>query len=238
MELLSLSGIEAYGNAFHGGFGYLPFTNGNDSNPYVLCCDGPLRGMIVHVFHDDEARLICREFARFLALVAEAHRNGEDVSLLDGDYSFERAARTNDDAEVAQALVHAAELMDVNDSWRAEALRFAIQLFGPGQENELANLLGVGDEYTRDAVLRRWKGLGTEAAQKLIREDANEFQGFIVEFRKRVEAEGLKAESTGNGGFRIVSGNVHPNFEMLFTRRHDPSGLDEFVRRFKEWSKK
>jgi hypothetical protein len=38
-------------------WGYFPFTDCNDSNPYCVCCNGPLRGRVVHVFHDDDPKL-------------------------------------------------------------------------------------------------------------------------------------------------------------------------------------
>src|SRR5262245_45358973 len=59
IDLLSLSAAGEYSGAFSGGFGYVPFTDCNDSNPYVVCCHDPLRGVVAHVFHDDEPALVC-----------------------------------------------------------------------------------------------------------------------------------------------------------------------------------
>src|SRR5262245_15002001 len=72
VEILSLTGAMEYVTLFPGGFGYVPFTDCNDSNPYAVCCNEPLRWLVVHVFHDDEVRLVCRGLCRFLELVAEA----------------------------------------------------------------------------------------------------------------------------------------------------------------------
>lgn len=107
VELLSPAAVEQYAGVFLGGFGYVPLTDCNDSNPYAVCCENPLRGVVAHVFHDDEPQLVCRGLGRFLEFVAEA-RAGGDVSRIDGDFAFDRPARTAEDAATAGELVRAA----------------------------------------------------------------------------------------------------------------------------------
>jgi hypothetical protein len=60
IDLETLGEIKKYVGVFSGGFGYVPLTDCNDSNPYVLCCNEPLRGMVAHIYHDDEPELVCR----------------------------------------------------------------------------------------------------------------------------------------------------------------------------------
>src|SRR5215217_8218394 len=101
IDILPLSAVSDYADIFEGGFGYLPFTDCNDSNPYAVCCRGPLRGKIVHIFHDDQSVVVCRDLDRFLELVIEARQSGDDVDRLPGDYAFDHPDRTAQDASTA-----------------------------------------------------------------------------------------------------------------------------------------
>jgi hypothetical protein len=231
IELLPLSTVAAYAGAFGGGFGYVPFAECNDSNPYAVCCREPLRGVVAHVFHDDQARLVCRGLGRFLELVAEARESGE-VDRIEGDLAFDRPDRTAEDA-AARELVRAAEGMDRRDEWRGVALHFAAQLLGPGQEAELADVLALGDEYTREAVLWRWTALGTPEARERLRQDAAAYRDFLAELRRAFEAAGVRTDPDGPGEFRLQPGNVGLNFAMLFADCRRPGAMFEWVQRLK-----
>jgi hypothetical protein len=122
----------------------------------------------------------------------------------------------------------------VYDRWRGDALRFAAQLFGPGQEDELAAVMALGDEYAREAVRRRWTGLGTPAAQDWLRRDATAYREFLKELRRAFVAAGVRTEPDGPHEFRLQPGNVGLNFAMLYADCRRPGGLDEWVQRFKE----
>jgi hypothetical protein len=98
MAWLPLSAVEEYAPSFAGAFGYVPFADCDDSNPYVVCCREPLRGVVVHVFHDDEAQLICHGPRRFLELVAEARRDGAGVDRIAGDLAVCRRYGTSEAA--------------------------------------------------------------------------------------------------------------------------------------------
>jgi hypothetical protein len=99
-------------------WGYLPFTDCNDSNPYCVCCNGPLRNRVVHVFHDDVARLKFWELDRFLDAVAAAVvSRGQDppeVDRLPGEYTSDREDRTEDEVCTGLELLRLADgLADV-----------------------------------------------------------------------------------------------------------------------------
>jgi hypothetical protein len=233
INLLSLSEIKKYSGVWDGGFGYVPFTDCNDSNPYVVCCRAPLRGWVVHFYHDQESELVCRGFRRFFELVANARDNGE-VDRLMGDVAVTSAGRTEDDWAIAGELMRVAGSMHEQDEWRGTALRFAAQLLGPGRERELATVLALGDEYTREAVRRRLTVLGTPEAGELLREDDAAYQRFVAEFKQGLEAVGLRTEPTRHGGFRVQPGNSHPNLKLLYVACRRPGAMAEWVQRFKE----
>ncbi len=234
LQLYPVSEIEGYADVFEGGLGYVPFTDSNDSNPYSICCNDPMRGMIVHVFHDDESPLICRGLGRFFDLIIEARQRGTDVGFIEGDFAFDRRERTADDVITARELMKFAGPLDKLDEWRTQALIFAAQLFGPGQESELANALALGNEYVRGAVIRRWQGLGTTAALERLREDSAAFQNFVSGIKNQLEASGLATEPYRDGTFLIQPGRIGLNFKSLFAEFREPSLTGEWIHQFVE----
>lgn len=234
MSLLTVVEAEGYAGCFPNGFGYVPFTECNDSNPYVICSNEPLRGAVVHVFHDDENQLVCHGLARFLELVVAARQADADVSQIAGDFAFDRPDRTAADAETARELVRWADGVERGGPRRGEALRFAAQLFGPGQEGELAGVLALGDEYTREAVLARWAGLGTPAARERLREDRAAYRQFLADLRRAFDAAGVRTDSDRGDEFRLQPGNIGLNFAMLYAQCRRPGAMAEWVRRFQE----
>lgn len=233
IEVLSLAGIEKYAGVFAGGFGYVPFTDTNDSNPYCFCCDGPLRGVVAHVCHDDEPELVCRGLRRFLELVAESKEH-DTVDRISGELSFDVANRTDADLALSGALVLVAESMERDDEWRGTALRFAAQLLGSGHEKELAHVMAIGDEYTREAVRQRYTAVGTPEARRLLREDDDAYRKFLVDLRQAFEAAGVQTETDRREGFRLQLGRIGINFVKLYADCRRPGAMAEWVQRFKE----
>jgi hypothetical protein len=137
------------------------------------------------------------------------------------------------DVVLARELLRATAETPVGDQTRGDALRFAAQLFGPGQEAELADVLVLGDEYARDAVQRRWAGLGTPAAHEQLRKDAAAYQAFIAELRRAFERAGVRTEASRDGEFLLQPGRVGLNFRMLFADCRRPGAMAEWVERLK-----
>ncbi len=52
-------------------WGYLPFTDSNDSNPYCVCCRAPLTGYVALVSHDNSAKLSHRGLHAFFVALSE-----------------------------------------------------------------------------------------------------------------------------------------------------------------------
>lgn len=231
ITFISLSKMIEYADIFESPLGLVPFTDTNDSNPHCFCCRGPLRGMIVHVSHDDEPQLVCRDLRRFVEKICDARRG--NASQIVGDFDVARPDRTPEDAVLARELVQFTLAAAVDDDSRRDALLFAIQLFGAGQESELASLVHLGDEYTRDAVLRRWNGIGTkEAAEQIARDKAEYFQ-FLADFKREAEAAGFRTELTSRGEFRLQPGRIDPNFAMLFADLGRGGTMKKWIDRFK-----
>ncbi len=233
IDILPLAAVDAYAAILTGGFRYVPFTDCNDSNPYAICCLGPLRGMVVHLFHDDEAHLICRGLTRFLELVAEARQGDGDVDRIAGDFAFDRPDRSAADAVTAQELMLTAEGLGSGDASCSDTLRFAAQLVGPGREKILETVSALGDEYVRRTVRQRLNGLATPEARELLRADTAAYTDFLATLERAFKAAAVKTEPLKQGEFRLQPGNVGLNFAMLFADRRRPGAIDEWVQRFK-----
>lgn len=229
MELLSVAGAQEYGDAMSGA-GLIPFTDCNDSNPYVVSGRGPLMNYIVHVQHDGDTNLICSDLERFLELVSDA---GEEVDQLVSDYAMDSPDRTPEHAEIARALLREAQATQMDDWNRGNALRFAIQLFGAGDEAALAEVMAAGNEYTRDAVRERWVGMDTDAARRLLAADDATYRRFLDDLRRAFESAGVRTESDRDE-FVLLVGRVGLDFRMLYADRLRQGAMSECVERFRK----
>lgn len=230
-----MAAIGSYSGLFPPTIGYAPFTDCNDSDPYAICCNGPVRGLIAHIFHDgDDPVLICRGLHRFLELVAETLDGGGEADRMVGDFNFDRPDRDEVDVATARSIVRAVEPLEFHDPARVDLLRFAAQLYGTGQEDELAAILELGNEYVRATVQRRLRGLGTPAALERIRDDVAAYRRFIGEFRDALETAGRQTQSSGQREFVLIPGNVGLNFAMIYSDCRRPGAMVAWVERFRK----
>jgi hypothetical protein len=188
-----LSRIEEYAGVLTAGFGYCPFTNCNDSNPYAICCSEPLTGFVVHLYHDDAPVLACRSLERFFDLAVGLREKARLVNKelddeydyhindLENDLAFDRPERSAEDARIGRELVRHALSLRITDVDRSMVLWFAVQMFGPDHVDDLERVLALGDEYVREGVLNRCRHLGTPAATALLNRDAEDLERFVQE---------------------------------------------------------
>jgi hypothetical protein len=141
MEILPLARVVPYVEGMRGYgipqiWGYFPFTDCNDSNPYCVCCNGPLRGRVVHVFHDDVAQLVFWDLHRFFDAVAAAvvsrGKNYPRLDRLPGQYASDRKDRTEEEVRTGLELLKLAD--GFTDVEHDDALSFAIALLSEGHE--------------------------------------------------------------------------------------------------------
>jgi hypothetical protein len=245
LEILPLSSFGPIAGPLNEGHGYAPFTESDGANLYAICCAGPLFGFVVHLYDDNEPVLVCRSLGRFFDLLVERRLQmfAADKEIdpcvydLEGDLAFDRPERTADDARVGDELIRYADRFTPRDGERHDALRFAAQMFGPGHEAELTRVLAAGDEYAREAVLERWHGLGTAAAEVLLRRDAEDFDQFVEDLAKAVVAAGMeiRRHPPPGYGFTITPGNLGVHFKRHFCKRHQPGFLPELVELLRRW---
>jgi hypothetical protein len=216
-------------------WGYFPFTDCNDSNPYCVCCNGPLRNRVVHVFHDDVARLKFWELGLFLDAVAAAVvSRGEDHPELDrlpGEYTPDREHRTEDEVRAGLELLGLTD--GLTDVERHDTLRFAIDLLSEGQVDEVARLLDTGDEYTAREAAARLQAMKSPRAASALRQYAAETAGFVTNCAAALRAAGLHVTDVRKDTLCLRPG-MWLNLPIWFHRRREPGIYDEVVRRAKE----
>jgi hypothetical protein len=233
------------------GFGYFPFMDCNDANPYAICCDEPLTGFVALLYHDDSPVLSCRSLDRFFDLLVEKRRQvlamdkkqrGKVFELrtdrLKDDLALDRPERSAEDARVGRALIRHAESLDSIDVDRGAALLFAAQMFGPGHEDELTRVMRLGDGDVREAVLERWRHLGTPAAAALLQREAEELERFVQEVVRAVEAAGIKVQrEPGSLVWSVDVGPHLPRLDRLYGNRHRSSWLESWLEsiRDRQW---
>lgn len=239
VSILPLERFADYSN-FHSA-GYIPFMDCNDSDPYALCCREPLNGFIIHIFHDNDPplQLVCSSFTRFLDLIAETYQQIRSLNCntseainrlaqIPGDYDFETAQRTVRDARIGRELIQSTSRLEVDEP--GIDLTFAAQLFGTGDESDLEHLLAVGDEYVREAVLRRCRCLNSSAAQRILKKDAEDFERFVNELADRFTAAGLKVRRDPPNSHNLIVGeNVGVNMLAFYSNRGNSALFDRFV---------
>lgn len=153
------------------GWGYMPFADLNDSNPYCICCNEPMRGYIVRVHHDDSAEIVYRGLDSFLDAVRIACETSDDgrpsFRDLPHDFDGDHAHRTQQDVQTAFALLGRVEQLD-EDVEQADALRWAIALLDEANVAEIVRLLDSGDQYCRKAAMARLQAMKTPAAEEAL----------------------------------------------------------------------
>jgi hypothetical protein len=216
-------------------WGYFPFTDCHDSNSYCVCCNGPLRNRIVHVFHDDVAKLKFWELGGFLNAVAAAVANrGKDspeVDRLPGEYTSDREGRTEDEVRTGLGLLRQADgLADVE---QYDARRFAIDLLSKEQVDEMVKLLD-SDEYTAPEAAARLKTMKSPRAAAALRRYAAETTAFVADCVAALRAAGLHVTDVQRNCPRLEPGPVWLNLPIWFHQRREPGIHDAVVRRAKE----
>jgi hypothetical protein len=245
-----LSRIEEYAGVLTVGFGYFPFTNCNDSNPYAICCTEPLTGFVVHLYHDDAPVLACRSLKRFLERVVDLREKARVVNEeldneydshvddLESDLALDRPERSAEDARIGRELVRHALNLPFTDVDRGMALQFAVQMFGPDHVDDLERVLALGDEYVRETVLERCRHLGTPAATALLNRDAEDLERFVQEVVRAVEAAGINVQrAPGSLAWSVEVGPRLPCLDRLYGNRLDPSTLERWLEsiRDRQW---
>jgi hypothetical protein len=151
-------------------WGYLPIVDACDSNPFCVCCKGPLTGRVVHVFHDDAPRLEFSSVETLLAAIFQLVRQEDwDIDRLPPEYDAMPIRRSPSDESAGRELLRLAEILD-DDVERCQALSFAACLLPPDREMEIIRLLKDDDMWVREDAAERLGAMKSLRALPALRE--------------------------------------------------------------------
>ncbi len=233
-RILSLEGVRGYVYGFRNfgipqRWGYFPFTDNNDSNPFCVCCASPLIGYVVLVSHDDSAAIKFRSLESFLAAQGGA-TGGRDLYELPSDFAGE--ARTAADLTAGRELIALAPSME--DVEQGDAYRFGMWLLSGDQLGEIIAVLKAGDEYVREDALRRLTAIGTPGAQAAIRDSRADLTRFVARCAEALRQAGVAATVEGDTGLNAGPRRAGVNTAMFYARRREPDIFEKLIERFRD----
>lgn len=226
---------ESLDRALGSTFGYFPLTEANDSDPVCVACRSPLTGHIVHVFHDDDPRLLFRSFDEFAAAVPARLDAG---GRLEGIPSpFDGPDRTDEDRRLGREVLAFADGLDPDGSGQVAAHHFAFALLDPADPSVIAHGLTHPDEYVRYAAENRLRAIGTPAALAAV----GAYRRSVADFCRRVvtalRAAGIEVVLEQQpGGLALLYGSRRRglNHVMFYRLRDEPDGMVRIVERVRQ----
>jgi hypothetical protein len=236
LKFLPLEGVKKYIEGFQRlqvteRWGYFPFTDANDFNPYCVCCNEPLAGKIVHVFHDDSARLDFGGLETFVAAVLKLARSRDDpwIDNLPAQYD-DVHNRTPEDLAVGMQLLTSANTMSKDDPDRNQMLEFGIRLLSDNYADQFAKLLD-GSAWVRGAALERLRRIQTLESKEAIRKYDQTWHEFRTGAIASLRQAEIKVENVKNDCVLIQPGHTWLDLGFFYEDHKDPDIFERIVSR-------
>ncbi len=241
VEFLPLDSVRQYTQHVRGmtyDFGYFPFTEANDSNPFCVCCTSPLNGRVVHLYHDDSPVLKFRSLGSLLTALETGinevgHRAYFRIASpdFDGDYRA-RAPRTSEDIRDGLALLDHGRRTDVEfDHYeRLNLLRFGMRLVTEQQVGDVIALLDDNHDV-REEAMSRLQQMNTPAAVEAVRRSKAAVAAFVKQAVAAMRAAGLNVAEVQGTNVRLDSPLVWMSMDVFFDERNRPDVFDFVVER-------
>lgn len=212
-------------------WGYLPFTDSNDSDPYCVCSREPIEGCVVRLYHDGvEPSLDFRTLGSFLSAIELLIGDDYDPHLddLKSDFPVGDPRRSVEDQHRAERLLDIGRSLEAGSRARAEALLFAARLMSARQAKLLGELLYENEPVQR-AAKSRLREFGSIAAAAL----ANRFEAEMGEFTASAVTAliqaGIEVRAINGGSIRLEPGPVWLKLDSFFASREDGTSIARLV---------
>jgi hypothetical protein len=220
--------------------GLLPILDTHSSNHIAFCYWEPLSPRIAYIVHDDNTRLLYRDFNRFLEVLLEClKQNAEleaaedfddyDNESIDADIFFhetqgdygDQLPRTPEDQTVARSLLKMPTKQ--RDSWDTVWNHvFAIQLLDETSVATWQKLLEPGTGLRGEAIARMCH-FSSPAIQSLLSQDKLAFDAFANLLILAIQKTPLQFEGYEQNHLKI-SGRSFV-VARFFERRHIPNAI-------------
>lgn len=201
--------------------GLVPVLDDHQSNYLAVCVHTPLAFRVLHLPHDDGARVLYRDFESCLRSLLKAADAGETADIFlyetDGDYPPDEP-RSEDDQNAAKALLSGA---NESGEWN-----HAARLLDASNLEEWARLLET-DHFVRRDVRARMQKMQSPAIQELLRKDEQAFEEFAVKFTEVVREAGLPVGERKDQCVGV--GKAWYNLEGFFHRRNIPEAIPRML---------
>jgi len=198
--------------------GLVPVLDDHQSNCLAVCVQGPLAFRVLHLPHDDGARVLYRDVESCVRSLVEATGLCTSADLFlsetEGDYAPE-GPRTAADQTAAKALLTGA---DEGDAWN-----HATTLLDATQLDEWARLLET-DHFVRRDVRARMQRMSSPDIRELLRKDDQAFEAFVSHFIASVRGAGRQVGTRDGTSLRV--GNKWYELETFFHRRNVPDATE------------
>ncbi len=183
-----------------------------DSNPLCVITQGPLTGMVAHIFHDGDSCLRFQSLEEMLTLLAESESaveayDSKTVTTLPPKDRSPGLSKAR-----VELLQKRGELEDPNGE--SLLMCFALDLCADDEVTQIGEILESGDEYVRSRALSRLSAIDSEEARALLSADERAFDEFVEAIQSRGTPDRVRTL----------------NMNMLFARRQD-SDFEDWLER-------
>lgn len=201
--------------------GLVPVLDDHQSNYLAVCVRDPLAFRVLHLPHDDGARVLYRDFESCIEALIRAADAGETADLFlfesEGDYPPDEP-RPEEDQEAAKVLLAA---KNERGEWN-----HAARLLDASNLEEWARLLET-DHFVRRDVRARMRKMRSTAIRELLRKDEQAFEQFAVTFMDVVRGAGLPLGDPNGQCARV--GKAWYELEAFFHRRNIRDAMPRMV---------
>lgn len=211
-------------------WGYFPFTDNNDSNPFCVCCAPPLTGYVVQVSHDDSAAIKFRSLDSFLLALREFVTEDE-WDLYEMPSEFDGEARTAGDIEIARELLRLAPELD--DVEQGNAYQFGMWLLSGNEISEITPLLLARDEYVRDDAMQRLAAINSPEANQALRDAEDDMVRFVKQCAEALHQAGVQAIVINGTNLEAGPKRRGVNTRAYYSMRDEPGVFDRLVEQFR-----
>lgn len=194
--------------------GLVPVLDDHQSNYLAVCVRDPLAFRVLHMPHDDGARVLYRDFESCIGALTGAADAGEAADLFlfetEGDYPPDEP-RPGEDQEAARALLAG---KNTRGEWN-----HAARLLDESNLDEWTRLLET-DHFVRRDVRARMQKMRSTAIRELLRKDEQAFDQFAATFMDQARSAGLPLGDRNGQCVRV--GEAWYELEAFFHRRNIP----------------